>query len=174
MPSNCDNQIRAIQYENVALQAQQDVYKTRLQQCEDTITDLRACYVYHAKDPGKDNIITNVRKHTTSAKNKYHDLPYYISRIQHCKTYVKLRWFNQHFPDHEIIAEIHSPNSIHAFNQFKEEGHVEQKYNNFRLIDLKGEELHTATKIDTKTGAKAVTKTPRSIYHLFLGSSLVR
>ena len=62
LPSDCDNQIRAIQYDNLALQAQPDVHQTQLQYCEDTITHLRACYVYHAKDPSKDNII-NVRKH---------------------------------------------------------------------------------------------------------------
>ena len=38
--------------------------------------------------------------------------------------------------------EIDSPNSIHAFNRFEEEGHVERRYNNFRLIDLTREELY--------------------------------
>ena len=38
--------------------------------------------------------------------------------------------------------EIDSPNSIHAFNQFEEEGHTERKYNHFRLIDLTREELY--------------------------------
>ena len=33
-----DNQIQAIQYENVALQAQRDVYQAELQKCQDTIT----------------------------------------------------------------------------------------------------------------------------------------
>ena len=42
----------------------------------------------------------------------------------------------RHFPDHEVTVEIDSPNSIHAFNRFEEEGHVERKYNRFRLIDL--------------------------------------
>ena len=55
---------------------------------------------------------------------------------------MKLRWLNQHFPNHEIIVEIDSPNSIHAFNQFEEEGHTERKYNHFRLIDLTREELY--------------------------------
>ena len=47
-----------------------------------------------------------------------------------------------HFPDHEVIVEIDNPNSIHAFNRFEEEGHTEQKYNHFRLIDLTREELY--------------------------------
>ena len=38
--------------------------------------------------------------------------------------------------------EIDNPNSIHAFNHFEEEGHVERRYNRFRLIDLTREELY--------------------------------
>ena len=38
--------------------------------------------------------------------------------------------------------EIDNPKSIHAFNRFEEEGHAEQKYNRFRLIDLTWEELY--------------------------------
>ena len=33
-----DNQIQAIQYKNVALQAQRDVYQVQLLRCKDTIT----------------------------------------------------------------------------------------------------------------------------------------
>ena len=113
-----NNQIRVIQYENVALQAQRGVYQAQLQRCEDTITHLRARYVDHARDHGKYSIVIIVRKHTTSTSDEYLDLPYYVSRIQRRKRYVKLRWLNQHFLDHEIILEIDSPNSIHAFNRF--------------------------------------------------------
>ena len=136
-----DNQIQTIQYEDVALQAQRDVYQTQLQRCADTVTYVRERYVDNTRDPGKDNIII-VQKHTTSVNDKYHDLPYYVARIQRRKTYVKLRCFHQHFPDHEVIVEIDSPDSIHAFNRFEEEGHVERRYSNFRLIDLTREELH--------------------------------
>ena len=38
--------------------------------------------------------------------------------------------------------EIDNPNSIHAFNRFEKEGHAEQKYNHFSLIDLTGEQLY--------------------------------
>ena len=79
---NRDNQIQAIQYKNVALQAQRDVYQAELKKCQDIITHLKTRYVPHAKDPRKDNIIIIVQKHTTSANDKYHDLPYYVSRIQ--------------------------------------------------------------------------------------------
>ena len=86
-----DNQIRAIQYENVALQEQRDFYQTQLQKSEDIIIYLRARYVDHVRDSDKDNIIITVSKHTTSANDKYHDLPYYVSRIQRRKRYVRLR-----------------------------------------------------------------------------------
>ena len=115
------------EYENVALQARKDVYQAELQKCQDTITHLKTLYVPHARNLGKDNIIIFVWKHTISAKDKYHDLPYYVARIQWRKRYVKLRWFDQHFSDHEVIVEIDNPNSIHAFNRFEEEGHAERK-----------------------------------------------
>ena len=38
--------------------------------------------------------------------------------------------------------EIDSPNSVHAFNRFEEEGHLERRCDNFRLIDLAREELY--------------------------------
>ena len=86
-----DSQIQAIQYGNVALQAQRDVYQAELQRCQDTITHLKTRYVPHATDPSKGNIIIIVWKHTTSANDKFHDLPYYIAKIQRRKRYVKLR-----------------------------------------------------------------------------------
>ena len=52
-----DDQIQAIKYETVALQAQKDVYQVQLRKCHDTITHLKTRYVPHAKNPGKDNII---------------------------------------------------------------------------------------------------------------------
>ena len=118
------------------------MYQAELQRFQDTITHLKTRYVSHARDPGKDNIIIIVRKHTKPANDKFHGLPYYIPRIQRRKRYVKLRWFDRHFPDNEVIVEIGNPNSIHMFNWFEEEGHVERKYNYFRLIDLSREELY--------------------------------
>ena len=67
---NHDNQIQAIQYENVALQAQRDVYKDQLQKCEDIIAHLRTRYVDHAKDPGKDNIVMIIEKNTENTKGR--------------------------------------------------------------------------------------------------------
>ena len=126
----------------MALQAHRDLYQAELQRCQDTITYLKIRYVPHAKDPDKDNIIITVRKHTTSSNDKYHDLPYYVARIQQRKRYVKLRWFDRHFSDQEIIVEIDNPNSIHAFNRFEEERHVERRYNHIRLIHLTRKEFY--------------------------------
>ena len=77
-----DDQIQAIKYKNVALQTQKDVYQAELQKCQDIITHLKTRHVPPARDPGKDNIIIIAREHTTSTSDKFHDLPYYIARIQ--------------------------------------------------------------------------------------------
>ena len=126
----------------MALQGQKDVYKYQFIKFQDIITHLRMLYVDHVRDPGEDNIIIIVRKHTTSGDDNYHDLPYYIARIQQRKRYVKIRWFDWHFPDHEIIVDINNPNSIHASNRFEEQGHAEQIYKHFSLVDLTREELY--------------------------------
>ena len=89
-----ENHIQAIQYENVALQAQRHVYQTQLQKCQDTIICLKTCYVDHARDSSKENTIIIVWKHTGPANDKFHDLPNYVARIQQRKRYVKLRWFD--------------------------------------------------------------------------------
>ena len=64
--AQCDNQIRAIQHENVALQAQRDVYQAKLQRCQDQIRDLvNNRHVPRGNDPGKDNIVMIIEKNTT-------------------------------------------------------------------------------------------------------------
>ena len=68
------------------------MYQAELQRCQDTITHLRTRYVDHERGPGQDNIIIIVRKHTRPANDKFHDLSYYIARMQQRKRYVKLRW----------------------------------------------------------------------------------
>ena len=79
---NRDNQIQSIQYENVALQAQRDVYQTQLQKCQDTIIHLKTRCVPHARDPGKNKNIIIVLKHATPAGDKFHNLAFYVARIQ--------------------------------------------------------------------------------------------
>ena len=89
-----NDEIKNCEYENMKLQAQRDVYQAELEKCEDTITHLRTRYVDHARDPSKDNIIITVRKHAQHANDKYHDLQYYVARIQRRKRYAKLKLFD--------------------------------------------------------------------------------
>ena len=77
-----DNQIQAIKYDNVALQAQRDVYKYQLQKCQNIITHPKTRHVLHAKDPGKDNIVMIIKKNTTPEEDEFYEYPYYIATIQ--------------------------------------------------------------------------------------------
>ena len=117
-----------------------------MEKCENTITQVRACYVDHIRDPGKHNILIVGQKHTISAINMHQDLPYYVLTIKRRNRYVKLRWINRNVPNHEVIVELDNIKSFRAFNRFEEEGYVEQRYNNFRLIDLRREKLCTIEK----------------------------
>ena len=136
------NRVQAIECENVGLQGEIKPKDQQIEASQNKIAELVERYVDHCRNPSKDNIVIIVRKHTTPENDKYHNFPYYISRIQRRKRYVKLRWLERHFPDHEVIVEIDNPNSIHAFNRFEEEGHVERKFNHFRLIDLTRDNLY--------------------------------
>ena len=130
------------EYENVALQAQKDVYEDQLQKCQDTIMHLKTRYVPHARNPGKHNIIIIVWKQTRPTNDNI--IIYHIMsrRYNDVEGIFKLRWFDRHFLDHEVIMEIGSPNSIHMFNRFEEEGHVEQRYNHFRSINFIRKKLY--------------------------------
>ena len=69
---NRDKQIQVIQCENVALQAQRDVFKEQLQKCQDIITHLKKRYDPHAKDLGKDNIVMITEKNTTPEEDEFY------------------------------------------------------------------------------------------------------
>ena len=92
-----DNQIQAIKYDNVALQAQRDVYKDQLQKCQDIITHLRTRYLDHIKYPGKDNIVMIIEKNTASEEDEFCEYPYYIARIQRRFINTKIRWFKAQY-----------------------------------------------------------------------------
>ena len=134
--TDCDNRIQTIEYENVGLQGEIRAYQAQLQVSQNRIAELVERYVDHCRNPSKDNIVIIVRKHTTPENDKYHNFPYYISRIQRRRRYVKLRWLERHFPDHEVIVETDNPNSIHAFNRLEEEERIEHKYNYLTRDDL--------------------------------------
>ena len=78
-----DNQIQVTKYENVALQAQRDVYQAQLLRCQDQIRNIiiNRC-VPRANNPGKDNIVMVVEKNTTPEEDDFYEYPYYIARIQ--------------------------------------------------------------------------------------------
>ena len=59
--------------DNVALQAQRDVYKDQLQKFEDIIAHLRTRYVDHAKDPGKDNIVMIIEKNAAPEEDEFYE-----------------------------------------------------------------------------------------------------
>ena len=86
------------EHDNVALQAQRDVYKEQLQKCQDTITHLKKRYVPDGKDPGKDNIVMIIEKNTTPEEDEFYEYPYYIARIQRRFINTKRRWFKAQYP----------------------------------------------------------------------------
>ena len=57
-----NDDLKSREHDNVALQAQRDVYKDQLQKYQDILTPLRTSHVPHAKDPGKDNIVIIIEK----------------------------------------------------------------------------------------------------------------
>ena len=141
---NRDNQIQAIQHENVALQAQGDVYKTQLQRSQDQIRDLIINrHAPCANDPGKYNIVIIIEKNTTPKEDEFYEYPYYIVRIQQWFISTRRRCFRAQYPHHRfIIDELDNGNSIHAFNQCDEERHVECFQCHFRLVGLARDSLY--------------------------------
>ena len=61
-PALLNDDLQNREYDNVALQAQRDVYMDQLQKHQDIITHLRIRYVPHAKDQGKEDIVMIIEK----------------------------------------------------------------------------------------------------------------
>ena len=119
------------EYENVALQAQRDVYQA---QARDRIINL---HVPRAKDEGKDNIVMIIEKNTAPKEDEFYEYPYYIVRIQRWFINIKRLWFKAQYPHHRfIMEELDNANSIHAFNRFEEKEYVERLQCHFRLVDF--------------------------------------
>ena len=71
-----NDDLKNCELDNVALQAQTDVYKEQLQKCQDIITHLRIHYVDHAKDPGKDNVVMIIgKKYCPPRKMSFMSIP---------------------------------------------------------------------------------------------------
>ena len=127
-----NDDIQNREYENVALQAQRDVYQA---QVRDLIIH---CHVPRAKDPGKDNIVMIIEKNTAPKEDEFYECPYYIARIQRRFISTKRR-----YPHHRlIIEELDNANSIHAFNRFEEKRHVQRFQCHFRLVDIPRDALY--------------------------------
>ena len=130
-----DNQIQAIQYENVGLQGE---IRAKNQQIDHLMTR----YVEYARDPGKDNVVIIIRKHSTQKEDEFHHFPYYAARIQKRLRSTKRHWFAETYRNYEEIVEIDNPNAIHSFNRFEEEGHVQRYRCHFKLVDLTRDDLY--------------------------------
>ena len=90
--------------ENVALQAQRDVYQAQLQICQDQIRDLIINpHVPHENDPGNDNIVMAIEENTTPEGDAFNKYPYYIARIQRRFVSTKRRCFSVQYPHHRFI-----------------------------------------------------------------------
>ena len=98
------NHVQALDFTNEQeYQAHQQEILRLNEEHRHTIIYLKTLYIDHARDPGKDNIIITVRKYTTPANDKFPDLLYYVARTQRRKRHVKLRWFDRHFRDHNLL-----------------------------------------------------------------------
>ena len=100
-----------------------------------TINRLRERYFKHAKVPGLDNVVLIVCRHKFKDNDKLFDYACFITPIQRRAITIKRQWLQENFPKSKEIAMIDNPNSIHPFNRFEEEDHVEMYKCHFRLTD---------------------------------------
>ena len=74
-PALLKDDLQNREYENVALQAQRDVYEDQLQKYQDIITHLKTRYGDHVKDPGKDHIVMIFEKNTAPEEDEFMSIP---------------------------------------------------------------------------------------------------
>ena len=109
------------EYDNVALQAQRNVYKEQLQKCQDIITHLKKRHVPHAKDP---DIVMIIEKNTAPEEGEFYEYPYYVARIQQRLINIKKRWFKAQYPNQGLCWRNWTTRMV-----------------SMRLIDLKTKDL---------------------------------
>ena len=136
-----NTRIQALEFDNVALQAQRDVYETQLQRCQNQIAELRDRSVPHAQRPELDNIVKIIRKNSKPEDDEFYELPLYIARMQKRHEATKDRWFRTNYPNHEVVVTLENANAIHAFNRFEEQGYVDRYQCHFRLVNATGADL---------------------------------
>ena len=132
--------VRQLEFSNTGMQGEIRAKDQEIARRQLEIVELRQRYVNHCRDPRKDNVVMITRKHEPD--DKHFEYPYYISRIQRRAISTKRRWLLNQFPDSEEIVVIDNPNSVHVFNRFEEEGHVERYGCHFKLVDLTREDLY--------------------------------
>ena len=140
-----DCKTQKLKFDNVALQAQNDVYKSQLQKCQDRIQDLmQNRHVPKAEDPGLETIFMIIEKHSIPEQDEFYKYPYYIARIQRRYAVMKKRLFKTQYPNHHFIVDkLDNLNSIHAFNRFEEQRCIERHHSQLRLAGLGVEKLYT-------------------------------
>ena len=75
-----NDDLQNLEYENVALQAQMNVYKDQLRTSRDIIIRLRTRYMDHGKDPGKGNIVMIIEKNTVPEEDEFYEFPTTLRR----------------------------------------------------------------------------------------------
>jgi len=122
--------VRQLRFNNVGLQGE-------IRAKDQEIATLYDRHVPNAQDPGKDNIVIIIRKNTEPENDEFFEYPYYIARIQRRYEASKRRFFDANFPNHEtILNAVDNANSVHVFNRFEENTHVERHQCHFRLVDI--------------------------------------
>ena len=134
--------VRHLEYTKTGFQGEIRAKDQEIARRERENAMLRERYLDHCQDPGKDNVVMIARKHTCEDDDKHFEYPYYISRIQRRVISAKRRWLFEKFPRCEEIVVIDNPNSVHAFNRFEEEEHVQRYGCHFKLLDLTREDLY--------------------------------
>ena len=78
-----------------------------------------------------------IEKNTILDEAEFHEYPYYIATIKRLYITTIRQWFRVHYPNHRfLVEELDNANSIHAFNRFQKECHVERAQYRFGLFDL--------------------------------------
>jgi len=108
-----DTRIRAIEYDNVALQAQRDVYR---EQVADLIANR-----FVPRSGNFDTVLVAIEKNTeTEADEKARPFTNYMLRCQKKQVNERLSVLRVKYPDMLVLEpECDDPNAVHAWNRFK-------------------------------------------------------
>ena len=90
-----DCRVQKLEFNNLALQSQKDVYKSQLQKCQDRIQDLmQNRHVPKAKDPGLNTIVMIIEKNSTPEQDEFISVSIlYCENSETVCMLLKKRWF---------------------------------------------------------------------------------